>query len=175
MEEKIILIETTNNSHVEKDGVVSVKSDRLIPVRGMDGRMVLRYYFDCAITVPQGTIGFIVPPNNTSIMSLTQVGQFLLMPGRNAEPCIEYKLNTDAIPAVYEKDDFCASIVFLPIGLNGNAGRIKTEIVKPAEETTAPKQGKEQADVNPTDQVQEVSEETISGSLTQEEAPVLEQ
>lgn len=139
MIEKTIIITTQANTHQIKDGILSVKSGRLIPVRGNDGRMILRYYFDCKITIPQNVIGLVFPPNTASSMSLSQVGSYILFPGVNEEPFIEYKINTDAIPAVFEQQDFCASIVFLPIMTDLPGFGIET-VIKPIDD---PKTGED--------------------------------
>lgn len=152
MKEKTIIVTTQTNTHQVKDGVLSVKSDRLVPVRGNDGRMILRYYFDCKITVPQNVIGLVLPPNVASGMSLSQVGSYILFPGVNEEPFIEYKINTDAIPAVFEQQDFCASIIFLPIITEHPGFSIETVIKpvdQPVKEEAQPEAKEEQADVNP--------------------------
>lgn len=159
---KSISIITKNNTHTVKDGVLNAKSDRLVPIRGLDGRMILRYYFDFKIDIPSGAIGLVLPPNTASSTSLAQVGSFVLMPGLTEEPYIDYKLNTDAIPSVYEKEDFCASIVFLPILVEYPGMSVKTVIKNeedngdqnnptdaPAGDTTT--KAEKQADVNPVD------------------------
>ena len=109
---KLISIRTQKNTHLIKDGVLSVKGESLVPVKAQDGRMILRYYFDCKISIPNGVIGLIMPPNTLSNKSLYHSGSYILLPGENENPYIEYKINTDAIPVVLEQDDYCASILF---------------------------------------------------------------
>lgn len=123
---KTISIKTKSNTHSIKDGVLSVKSDRLLPVRGIDGKMVLRYFFDLSLTIPKGVIGLVLPPNELSMLSIDHVGSFIFLPGVIEEPFIDFKLNTDVIPTVLEKEDIVANIIFLNAVLDAD---IKVETI----------------------------------------------
>lgn len=108
-----IKVYTTENKHHTKDGVLFAKPVSAAPMVGKDNKMFLSYKLGMDIEVPAGMIGLILAPNESSIYSVSQTGNFVLMPGLNKDVTIEYKINTDSIPRVFEQDEVCAQIVFL--------------------------------------------------------------
>lgn len=161
-----VIIRTKSNTYTVKDGVLSAKSDRLVPLRGLDGKMVLRYYFDFELTVPKGVIGIVVPGNEIGMTSVSHVGTFLIHPGKIEEPYIDYKLNTDVIPTVLEKDDVVANIVFVKTVLGTDD--LKVEVIIPEEdktETVAPVVG-----VEPAVTAAENAEDTSAAEMPEEES-----
>lgn len=132
MNNKAIVVTTTDNTHQYKHGILTVKSNNLVPVKSLDNRILLRYMFDCSIFVPDGVLGIILPPQGSEYSSLSQVGSYILPPGLHSQPSISYKINTDAMPSVFEKEDFCASIVFVYTGspyAKGKGIELETKII----------------------------------------------
>lgn len=111
-----VKITSSKNDHFVKDGVLFAKPTGAIPMVGKDNKLFISYDLGLSIVVPAGVIGLILPPNNSSMFSVAQTGNFILMPGTHEKVSIEYKTNTDAIPRVFEKDEICAQILFLTVG-----------------------------------------------------------
>ena len=125
-----IKVYTSENKHVTKDGVLFAKPVSAMPFAGKDNKMFLSYKLGMDIEIPAGMVGLILPPNEASSFSVSQTGQFILMPGLNKDVTIEYKINTDSIPRVFEQNEICAQIVFLSL----SAVDFETVIVKATQE-----------------------------------------
>ena len=109
---KVKVISEKNN-FVIKDGVIFANPNGATPVAAMDNRMYIIYDLGIKLVIPTGMIALILPPNNSSRFSVAQSGNFVLLPGVHEKVSIEYKINTDSIPRVFEKDEQCAQIVFI--------------------------------------------------------------
>jgi hypothetical protein len=145
-----IKVTSKTNNFVVKDNVIFAKPNGVTPMVGPDNRMFIRYDLGLSLFIPNGYIALLLPPNEASTRSLAQSGSFVLLPGAH-DVVMDYKINTDAVPKVFEKDDVCAQIVFI----NTAAVLIKTEVVEESkpdsqattEITTVEEQ--EQGEVNP--------------------------
>ena len=108
-----IKVISKKNDYVIKDGVIFAKPAGVTPAMAKDNRMYLVYDLGLKLVIPKGCIALILPPNESSKFSVSQTGNFVLLPGEHESVSIEYKVNTDAIPRVFEKDEVCAQIVIL--------------------------------------------------------------
>ena len=108
-----IKIISSKNDYVIKDGVLFAKPAGATPMVGKDNRMYLSYDLGFKLVIPTGMIALILAPNDASKYSVAQCGNFMLLPGTHETVNIEYKINTDAIPRVFEKDEVCAQILFI--------------------------------------------------------------
>ena len=113
MIKNIIKIVSTKSDYFVKDGVIFAKPANAYPNVGKDNKMYLAYDLGFKLTIPSGVIAMILPPNDASKYSVFQSGNFVLLPGVHDSVTIEYKINTDAIPRVFEQQEICAQIVFL--------------------------------------------------------------
>lgn len=113
---KTVTIKSTSNNHIVKDGVVYARPAMATPNRSKDNRLFLSYNLGMDLHIPGGVIALIMPPNEASHYSVTQTGMFVLTPGEHKDITIEYKINTDAIPRVFEQEEICAQIVFVSTG-----------------------------------------------------------
>jgi hypothetical protein len=109
---KIKVISEKSN-FVIKDGVIFANPSGATPAIAMDNRMYVSYDLGIKLIIPTGVVALLLPPNNASRFSVSQTGNFVLLPGVHENVSIEYKVNTDAIPRVFEKDEQCAQIVFV--------------------------------------------------------------
>ena len=113
MTKNIIKIVSTKSDYFVKDGVIFAKPANAYPNVGKDNKMYLAYDLGFKLTIPSGVIAMILPPNDASKYSVFQSGNFVLLPGVHESVTIEYKINTDAIPRVFEQQEICAQIVFI--------------------------------------------------------------
>ena len=128
-----IKVISSKNDYVIKDGVLFAKPAGVLPAVGKDNRMYLSYDLGIKLVIPNGVIAFVMAPNESSMHSVVQSGNFVLLPGTHEKVSIEYKINTDAIPRVFEKDEICAQIVFL----NSTTSTFET-IIEEAEKVADP-------------------------------------
>lgn len=127
---KIKVISEKNN-FVIKDGVIFANPNGATPAIAMDNRMYVIYDLGIKLVIPTGVVALLLPPNNASKFSVAQTGNFVLLPGVHENVSIEYKVNTDSIPRVFEKDEQCAQIVFI----STEQVQFETEIVVNETET----------------------------------------
>jgi len=108
-----IKVISSKNEYVIKDGVILAKPAGVTPSVGRDNKMYISYDLGLKLVIPTGMIALILPPNESSRFSVYQSGNFILMPGTHDNVIMEYKINTDAVPRVFEKDEVCAQIIFI--------------------------------------------------------------
>ena len=152
---KVKVISEKNN-FVIKDGVIFANPDGATPTVAMDNRMYIIYDLGIKLVIPTGMIALVLPPNNSSRFSVSQSGNFVLLPGVHEKVSIEYKINTDSIPRVFEKDEQCAQIVFI----STEQAQFETEIVTNEAEAKEP--------------VPVVEEEALQVDSSGDEQPALE-
>lgn len=159
---KIKVISEKNN-FVIKDGVIFANPNGATPAIAMDNRMYVIYDLGIKLVIPTGVVALLLPPNNASRFSVAQTGNFVLLPGVHENVSIEYKVNTDSIPRVFEKDEQCAQIVFI----STEQVQFETEIV--VNETETKDSVKESAvDFTPID---EATEAEVEFDNQQEQLP----
>lgn len=156
-----VKISSSNNVHFTKDGVLFAKPIGATPMIGKDNKMFISYDLGVGITIPVGVIGLILPPNNASMFSVSQTGNFILMPGVHEKVTIEYKINTDAIPRVFEKEEVCAQILFLTPG----DIEIENEVIE--DEKRA---GKDESSINTISE-----DEPVSDAISEDSGVILEE
>lgn len=165
-----VKISSVKNDHFIKDNVLFAKPKGATPMSGKDNKMFIVYDLGLKITVPNGIIGLILPPNNSSMYSVAQTGNFILMPGNHDNVSIEYKINTDAIPRVFEQNEVCAQILFLSVG------DISFEsIVEEKQEIAEPSYNNNNENIESSDSsINTSSEEVVEFPTVRDETPVTE-
>lgn len=161
-----IKIISSKNDYIIKDGVVLAKPAGVTPSVGRDNKMYISYDLGLKLVIPNGMIALILPPNESSKFSVYQSGNFVLLPGTHDQVSMEYKINTDAVPRVFEKDEICAQIIFISthgIEFETVIEEDKTVVAEKANETK--QDDTEDTRVTPADQIDEDNEPVTDDQL----------
>jgi len=126
MNKNTIKVISKKSDYFIKDNVLFARPVGALPLIAKDNRMYLAYDLGINLVIPTGMIALVMAPNDSSKYSVTQTGNFVLLPGTHENVTIEYKVNTDAIPRVFEQSETCAQIVFVQT----NSLTFETEIIE---------------------------------------------
>ncbi len=107
---------------------------------GKDGRLVLIYRSGLSIEIPEGHIGILVPTKLAPIYSLEDAGGLQVFnAGYKGELIGRYKISTNSVPAVFEKEEEFARLMIIETAKlditieeaeNENQGVVEDEQVK---------------------------------------------
>lgn len=109
---------------LREDAVEPINSDSGISLANIgftqefdrSGKMILAYHTGLSVEIPEGYVGLIFSEPSISQRSLALTdGVGILSSGNDGEIVVKFKITTDALPTIYNKEELIARMIVIPI------------------------------------------------------------
>lgn len=99
----------------DTDAGLDLYSTRITQETDNSGKMILVYHTDIAVEIPDGYVGLLFMKSSISRRSLSLTNAVgVIDAGYRGEIMAKYKVNTDAIPTIYQTNEAFCQLVIVP-------------------------------------------------------------